>query len=112
MGGARSDPALRGCPPPADLALGGAGAWSPEAPPHSGPASTLASLPRRAPLAQPVPFYITARGGMGSGHRLRPAARPDCRGPWWRRRRQQRQSFSGGGPGAHPPATVKRWRRK
>lgn len=75
------------------------------------PRPTLAAFPREAQLAQPVPLYITARGGMGSGHRLRPAACPDYRGPRWRRRRQQ-QSFSGGGPGAHPPATVKRWRRK
>lgn len=112
MGGTMSDHAPRSRPPPRpSLARGRTGAWSLPVPPHPSPAPAVATLPRWAPLSQPVPLYITARGGMGSGHRLRPAARPDCRGPWWRRRRQQ-QSFPGGGPGAHPPATVKRWRRK
>lgn len=112
MGGAMAGPApsLVFSPPPAKSGSreDWGGAWC--GPAHHGPAPCLAALPRRAPLAQPVPLYITARGGMGSGHRLRPAARPDCRGPRWRRRPQQ--SFPGGGPEAHPPATVKRWRRK
>lgn len=116
MGGARTSPAPRALffPPPLASGqvrlAGGLGAGLSVSRPRPGPAPLVAALPRRALLAQPVPLYITARGGMGSGHRLRPAARQDCRGPRWRRRRQQ--SFPGGGPEAHPPATVKRWRRK
>ena len=116
VGGAWTSPAPRALffPPPHRLrpspARGRAGAGLCVARPRPGPPPLVAALPRWALLAQPVPLYITARGGMGSGHRLRPAARPDCRGPRWRRRRQQ--SFPGGGPEAHPPATVKRWRRK
>lgn len=90
VGGAWTSPAPSSLfsPPPRRVRLaGGPGAGLRTRPGPPRPRPSCSRPPPPGSLRTAVPH--NGEGGMGSGHRLRPAARPDCRGPRWRRRRQQ-----------------------